>query len=228
MVELDVRKIRDYSYHQLRQLVKKSDKADLPYLLKDVQKELHEKNGEKNIAQFPHITGFPYQLNSYEEQLYEENVYIPLLEDIKKLEALEKEIRLKLNKATTNATESPQIPQEILEALEKEKLIKIIEISPLVLEWKGAKNLCAYFVDCYFAETNPNNLWEVGKSIFKIKKDDNLSEIKNLAQLKDYYMRHNTKTGKPKRFEVIDRILQDYERNKATNKDIPIKTCYNT
>ena len=70
-----------------------------------------------------------------------------------------------------NKAESPQItiPTKILQALENERLI-----TQNPLQWVGAKNLCAYFVDNYFRAIT--NKWETGKKLFGIE---------NLAQLKD-------------------------------------------
>ena len=198
-----IKDIRDYTYFEIQQYVQKLNKKDLPYLLKDVQKEIHEKYGEKHRAESPNIVNWQYvERNPYEQELFEEHVYQPLLEDIKKLEVLEKEIRLKL-KITTSGKESPQIPQEILEALEKEKLIKVIKTSPLELKWIGSNSLCAYFVDKHFV--NQPNLWAVGEKLF---------DVNSLAQVKNNYISYN-KTGKPRGYDIIDRILEDYKSQKA-------------
>jgi len=89
-----------------------------------------------------------------------------------------------------------QIPPEILQALENEKLI-----TQNPLRWVGAVNLCAYFVDCYFAESNPYDLWQVGKNLFSVK---------HLRQSKYNYSGNKSTGGKPRGYRTIDKILQQY------------------
>ena len=104
----------------------------------------------------------------------------------------ERQYIMKQIKINCNITEPQQItmPENILNELEKEKLI-----TKEPLQWVGAKNLCAYFVNDYFKTIT--NKWETGKKLFGVE---------NLAQLKDLY--ENNKNGKPKNYKIIDCILQ--------------------
>ena len=86
---------------------------------------------------------------------------------------------------------TPEIAPEILTKLEK---VKLITQNPI--KWIGAKNLCAYLVDRYFFNSNPNDLWKIGEKIFGVS---------HLRQAKDNYM--NSKLGKPKQHSIIDEIL---------------------
>jgi len=87
------------------------------------------------------------------------------------------------------------LPENLLNALQKEQLITI---NPL--QWQKNKiALCAYFVDCYFAKSNPNDLWKTGETLFNIK---------NLRQTKNNYLDNKSTSGKPKNYQIIDKILE--------------------
>lgn len=86
-------------------------------------------------------------------------------------------------------TNEPIISDIILDELAKEKLI-----NRNTLEWVGAINLCAYFVDDYFKHVT--NKWVAGERIFNVK---------YLSQSKINYQ--NSQTGFPKNYDIIDRIL---------------------
>ena len=114
---------------------------------------------------------------------------------LNKLEKLHESYLPTFPPATIRQQNQPQITisDNILNELEKEKLI-IKE----PLQWIGAINLCAYFVDCYFAKSNPYDLWEKGQMLFKIK---------NLRQSKNNYLANAATNGKPKNHKIIDDIL---------------------
>jgi hypothetical protein len=101
--------------------------------------------------------------------------------------------KLKSNKQTQ--LQPITIPDSILNELEQEKMIT----SRKPLQWNKNKiALCAYFVDCYFAKSNPSDLWKVGGTLFNVK---------NLRQAKNRYLDNKKTSGKPKGYEVIDKIL---------------------
>jgi len=67
----------------------------------------------------------------------------------------------------------------------------------------GRLGVNIHFVDKYFK--NDPNLWATGEKLF---------DVKNLAQAKNNYLSYNEKNRyKPKGYEIIKRILQDYEIN---------------
>ena len=108
-------------------------------------------------------------------------------------------VQSKVTTTTKNKSKSPQqknelpkIPDDILIKLENEKLI-----TQNPLRWLGTNALCAYFVDCYFSKSNPNNYWKIGEALFNAK---------NLRQSKDGY--ENSKNGVPRNSAIIDEILQ--------------------
>jgi len=117
------------------------------------------------------------------------NNFVESFESYEIIEFLNKQKSNKSESLTGNPDQNT-IPENILSELENEGLI-----TKEPLKWIGAINLCAYFVDCYF--NKKANLWAIGEKIFNVK---------NLAQQKDNYMRYN-KTGKPKKYQIIDRIL---------------------
>jgi len=91
-------------------------------------------------------------------------------------------------------TDTVYISDDILNKLETAHLLS----SRFPPQWHPSKiALCAYFVDCYFSKSNPNDLWKIGQNLFNVK---------NLAQSKNNYL--GNKNGKPKGFEVIDEILK--------------------
>ena len=102
-------------------------------------------------------------------------------------------IEASIENADTEQPRQISLPDGILDDLVAENLI---EKEPI--QWVAAVSLCAYFVDNYFS--NHSNLWAIGENLFNVK---------NLAQLKDNYLRYN-KTGKPKKHKIIDAILQKY------------------
>ena len=109
-------------------------------------------------------------------------------------------LKKKLNQHNTQQSKQQKpatditIPTQILQSLENEKLI-----TQNPLKWIGAVNLCAYFVDCYFSKSNPNNLWKVGETLFKVE---------NLRKAKNNYLGNESTGGKPKGYKIIDTILQ--------------------
>lgn len=68
------------------------------------------------------------------------------------------------------------------------------------IDWIGAKNLLAYFLQCIYKTKVPTNtnIWSVAKKCFV--------NANSLAQSKTNY--ENSRTGKPKGFEVIDEIIK--------------------
>jgi hypothetical protein len=117
-------------------------------------------------------------------------------EALSKLEKLHESYLPKLSSATIRQQNQlqPQISENILNELEKEKLI-----TKEPLKWVGAVNLCAYFVDCYFAKSSPNDLWKKGQTLFNVR---------NLRQSKYNYSGNKTTNGKPKNYQTIDDILE--------------------
>lgn len=88
-----------------------------------------------------------------------------------------------------------ELPDEILNDLHREQLI-----TTAPLQWHVNKiALCAYFVDCYFSKTNPNNLWKIGETLFNVG---------NLRQAKNNYLNNKNTGGRPKNHQIIDRIIQ--------------------
>jgi len=87
------------------------------------------------------------------------------------------------------------LPDNLLNDLQKEHLITT---NPL--QWHTNKiALCAYFVDSYFSKTNPNDLWKTGETLFNVK---------NLRQAKNNYLGNKNTYGRPKNYQIIDRILK--------------------
>ena len=103
---------------------------------------------------------------------------------------IEQETKKNEKSETNDNNKLPEISNDILDRLAENKLI-----DRQTLEWTGAKNLCAYFVDNYF-DYRENDRWAIGTQIFGVK---------NLAQLKYNY--EQTSISKPKEHKKIDEIL---------------------
>ncbi|MDR1561732.1 MAG: hypothetical protein LBS54_01425 [Dysgonamonadaceae bacterium] len=98
---------------------------------------------------------------------------------------------------STKSVQQITLPDNLLQALEQAGFIENAKANPL--QWNIQKvSLCAYFVDCYFAGSNPNDLWKVGEILFNVK---------NLRQAKYRYTGNKKTYGKPKGYEIIDTIL---------------------
>ena len=88
-----------------------------------------------------------------------------------------------------------ELSDNILNDLQKEQLITT---DPL--QWHTNKiALCAYFVDSYFSKSNPNDLWKIGETLFNVK---------NLRQAKNNYLGNKNTYGRPKNYQIIDRIIR--------------------
>jgi hypothetical protein len=109
------------------------------------------------------------------------------------------QIQIENNTDTANKNDPQQtIPDKILQALETAKLI-----TQNPMQWNTKQvGLCAYFVDCYFAKSNPNNLWKIGEMMFNVK---------YLRQAKNRYLGNTNTSGKPKNYKIIDAILETYK-----------------
>jgi hypothetical protein len=84
-------------------------------------------------------------------------------------------------------------PDSLLSELEREQIYP--------LQWNKNKiALCACFVDCYFIKTSPNDLWKAGENPFNVK---------NLRQSEYGYSGNKNTAGKPRGYEIIDRILKE-------------------
>jgi hypothetical protein len=89
----------------------------------------------------------------------------------------------------------PELSENLLNDLKKERFITT---DPL--QWHPNKiSPCAYFVDCYFSKSNPNDLWKIGETLFNVK---------NLRQAKNNYLGNKNTYGRPKNFQIIDRIIR--------------------
>lgn len=114
-----------------------------------------------------------------------------------------REIVQSLNREKERVTNKPtnkpiKIPDDILNELKNAKLI-----TKEPMKWVGSISLCAYFVDSYFATTNPNDLWEVGQTLFNVR---------NLSQSKYNYLGNKSEKhkGKPRNYQIIDAILKKH------------------
>lgn len=95
----------------------------------------------------------------------------------------------------TDTFQLPTIPENLLNKLENAGLI-----TKNPLQWdKNQLSLCAYFIDSLFQKTHPNNLWKLGENLF---------HVKNLRQAKYRYSGNKKDEGKPKNYQLIDRILK--------------------
>lgn len=66
--------------------------------------------------------------------------------------------------------------------------------------WLNQKNLAVYLIDTL--SIDKGRLWAIGSRIFSIN---------NMAQIKENYFSTN-KTGKPKRYELIDKIISEAQK----------------
>jgi len=156
------------------------------------------KNERKNIIELEKRLGSSgVPKNKFEEFIKNERENI-IGNPINKFED-ESDTSKKKSKRTTNKSILKQIPQIHI----PDNLLKDLRAANLIsndsLQWIAAVNLCAYFVDKYFS--NFSNMWSIGEDLFNVR---------NLAQSKDHYFRHN-KSGKPKKSDIIDDII---EKNK--------------